>query len=53
MGEGARLAGAAGGVSGNEEIVKEGCKANYIEQYVEASENASDVEIVLGSHGDN
>ena len=52
VGEGARLAGAAGGVSGNEEIVKEGCETNYVEQYVDISDNP-DVEIVLGSPGDN
>ena len=53
VGEGARLAGTAGGASGSEEVVKEGCEVNYVEQCVEASENASGVEIVLGSPGDN
>ena len=47
VGEGARLAGAAEGASGNEGIVKEGCEANYVEQSVEISDNVSDVEIVL------
>ena len=53
VGEGARLAGAAGGASGNKGIVKEGCEANDGEQYVDISDNLSDVEIVLGSLGDN
>ena len=46
VGEGARLAGTAGGVSGIEGVVKEGCDGNDVEQYVEASECVSDVEII-------
>ena len=38
VGEGARLAGAAGGASGSEKVVKEGCDGNDVEQYVESSE---------------
>ena len=53
MGKGARLAGAAGGASGSEGVVKEGCEVNHVEQYVETSENVSGVEIVLRSPGDN
>ena len=53
VGEGARLAGAAGGASGSEGVVKEGCEVNHVEQYVETSENVSGVEIVLRSPGDN
>ena len=46
VGEGARLAGTAGGVSGSEEVVEEGCDGNDVEQYVESSECVFDVEII-------
>ena len=46
VGEGARLAGTAGGVSRSEEGVRGGCEVNDDEQYVETSENVSDVEII-------
>ena len=46
VGEGARPAGTAGGVSGSEEVVKEGCDGNDVEQCVEASECVSNVESI-------
>ena len=46
VGEGARLAGTTGGVSGSEEGVRGGCEVNDDEQYVETGENVSNVEII-------
>ena len=46
VGEGARLVGTAGGVSGSEEGVRGGFEVNDDEQYMETGEIVSDFEII-------